>query len=184
MSSALDLGCGDDSPMQFTNIKYTVGVDNFCPYLEASKIKKIHSNYIKSDLNNLTIKNKEYDLVFCSEVIEHLEKKDGLKLIERMNDFAKKKIIITTPNGFLEQPEFDDNSMQKHLSGWTAQELKNLGFRVYGINGLKFIRNKKGLIRYKPKFLWRIISDITKPITYLFPKHSYQLFAVKTLNKQ
>jgi ubiquinone/menaquinone biosynthesis C-methylase UbiE len=181
IKSVLDLGCGNNSPIQFTNVKYSVGVDNFSPYIKSSQEKSIHSQYIKSNLINLEIKDKTYDLVLCSEVIEHLKKEDGRNLIKKMNNIAIKKIIITTPNGFLEQAEFDGNSMQKHLSGWTIQELKKLGFKVYGINGLKFIRNKNGFIIYKPKYLWKFFSDITKPITYFFPKYACQLFTVKKL---
>ena len=43
-----------------------------------------------------------------------------------MERVAREKIILTTPNGFL--PTYAgprDNPEEKHLSGWTYDELKN-----------------------------------------------------------
>ena len=39
--SVLDLGCGPNSPLQYcTNIKHSVGVEAFQPYLEKTQEKK------------------------------------------------------------------------------------------------------------------------------------------------
>ena len=79
-----------------------------------------------------------------------------------MEKWAEKKVIITTPNEYLWQDGYDNNSMQEHKSGWSVEELENLGFKVFGMNGWKKLKGYKGLIKYKPTFLWQRISDLTQ----------------------
>jgi len=46
--TVLDLGCGPSSPLKnIKNIKYSVGVELFKPYLEISKKQKIHNKYLQ-----------------------------------------------------------------------------------------------------------------------------------------
>ena len=46
--TCLDLGCGPSSPLQYCkNIKYSIGVETFSPYLKESKRKKIHTEYFE-----------------------------------------------------------------------------------------------------------------------------------------
>ena len=59
------------------------------------------------------------------EVIEHLEKEEAIRLIEDMEKIARKKIIITTPVGFLENYEADGNLYQTHKSGFYPEDFKS-----------------------------------------------------------
>lgn len=38
-------------------------------------------------------------------------------------------------------------------------------------------------IKFKPRFLWLIISELTQLITYYFPKISFEIFCVKNLTE-
>jgi len=76
-----------------------------------SKKKQIHNEYILADLRKLEFKPKSFDAILCLEVIEHLTKEEGHDLIKKMEKWARKKIIITTPNGY------DCNPFQTHKSG-------------------------------------------------------------------
>jgi len=60
--------------------------------------------------------------------------------------------------------------------------LKNLGFKIHGVNGLKNLRGQGGSMKYKPTFLWERISDLTQKITYYHPRIAFQLLAVKELD--
>lgn len=180
-STVLDLGCGFNSPIQYCKVPFSVGVELHDPYFEESKKKGIHNQYIKEDIRKVEFKPKSFDAIFCSEVLEHLTKEDGYELIKKMKNWAKKKIIITTPNGYLWQDGYDNNPLQEHKSGWSVEELEKLGFKVYGIGGWKKLRGYKGTTKYKPAILWFIISDLTQKLTYRYPKLSFELFAVKEI---
>lgn len=179
--SVLDLACGYNSLIKDINIPHKVGVEMFSDYLDQSKEKKIHNEYIQENILTVEFPPKSYELVFCSEVIEHLEKKDGFTLLDNAEKWASKKVIITTPNGFLEQEEYDNNPLQIHKSGWTVEEFKKRGYIVYGIGGLKMLKKEHGILKYRPYFLWRIISDLSQKIVYFFPTLAFQLFAVKQI---
>ena len=177
----LDLGCGNDSPAKFLDAEFKVGVDIYDPYIKESKKRKLHNAYMLADVTKLEFKRKSFDTVLALDIIEHLNKEDAVKLIKKMESWAKKKIVIYTPNGFLHQEEYDNNPFQIHKSGWSVDELRAMGFKVHGIHGLKFLRKEMAGIRFKPEFFWKIISDITQRITYHFPELAFQLLAIKEL---
>jgi 2-polyprenyl-3-methyl-5-hydroxy-6-metoxy-1,4-benzoquinol methylase len=81
--SILDLGCGKSSVVKFVNATYKVGVDLFKPYIKESRKNKIHHEYVLGDITKLEIKPKSFDAVIALDVIEHLNKKDGLNLIKK-----------------------------------------------------------------------------------------------------
>jgi len=179
--TVLDLGCGYNSPVQFFNVSYSVGVEIFEPYLIESFKKGIHSEYIRADIRKVNFKPKSFDAVICIEVLEPLNKEEGIELIKKMEEWATKKIIITTPNGFLFQDAYHNNPFQEHKSGWTVKDFKELGFEVYGLGGWKRLRGYKGSLRYEPYIFWQVVSDVTQKMTFRLPNLSFQLFAVKRL---
>jgi len=182
--TVLDLGCGCNSPIQYCNVPFSVGVELFEPYLQESKKKSIHNEYINADIRKIEFKTKSFDAVMAIDVLEHLTKEEGYELIRKMEKWGSKKIIIFTPNGLVWQDGYDNNSLQEHKSGWNVEELEKLGFKVFGINGWKKLRGYKASIKYKPTRLWSIISDLTQKITYYFPKFAFQLFAVKQIDSK
>jgi len=181
-NSVLDLGCGYRSLIQYCSIAFSVGVELFEPYLEESKKKGIHNEYIKADIRKVELKPKSFDAVVLLDVLEHLTEEEGYELIKKMGKWARKKIIIFTPNGLVCQDDYDNNPLQEHKSGWSVKKLEKLGFKVYGINGWKKLRGHKASIKYKPTLLWHIISDLTQKITYYCPKFAFKLLAVKKVN--
>jgi len=181
--TVLDVGCGSNSPIQYCKIETSLGVDIDPNALIESKKRNIHSKYININIRKITFPINSFEAVLCSEVLEHLDKKSGLKLINKMIEWASRKVILTTPNGFLIQSKFSDNPYQKHLSGWKSEELKKIGFRVKGINGLRFLHGEKGIIKYKPRIFWHLFSQVGSLIAFWIPKIAFQLFAVYNINK-
>lgn len=185
-NSILDVGCGSDSPLRKVKKNlYSVGIDIFKPSIEASKRKKIHDKYIVSDINKIDklFKKDSFDAVITLDLIEHLEKKEALRLIKKMEEIARKKVIILTPNGFTKQEEYGDNPFQVHRSGWTVKEFKKYGFTTKGMRGLKWLRGEHASLRFKPWFFWGMISTFSEFFVYFYPPLAYQLFAVKVNNK-
>lgn len=179
--AVLDLGCGRSSPIQHCKVDFSVGVELFEPYLQESKDKGIHNEYINSDVREIEFEAKSFDAVVCLELLEHLTKEEGCELIEKMEGWARKKIVVTTPNGYLQQDSYDENLLQEHKSGWSIEELRQLGFKVYGMKGWRQLKGHRGKIKYRPLVVWEKISHLSQAITYYFPKLAFQLFAVKEL---
>ena len=181
--TVLDLGCGPLSPISRCDVPFSVGVELFDPSLQESRRKSIHSEYVRADVRRLGFKPKSFDAVIAVEVLEHLTKEEGIALLSNMEQWARKKVLITTPNGYIWQDCYDSNPSQQHKSGWSVKELGELGFKVRGIGGWKHLRGYKGKTKYHPDFLWGRISDVTQKVTYCFPKLAFGLLAVKHINK-
>jgi ubiquinone/menaquinone biosynthesis C-methylase UbiE len=194
-NSVLDLGCGPFSPLRHCSVRYALGVDAFLPYLEKSKYRKIHTNYIMADISSLVFPPNSFDAVIMIEVLEHLTKEEGKKLLVDVERWAKKKIIVSSPNGFIPQKEIDQNSYQAHRSGWSVDEMRMLGYQARGMAGWKFLRNENlsenveeagaifSTIRFHPAIFWLMISELTQAITYYFPKLAFEIFYVKIVKK-
>lgn len=191
--SVLDLGCGPSSPLQYCNgIKYSVGVEVFCPYLDESKKKKIHTRYILGRIEKVKFSDNSFDAVMMVEVLEHLPEKVGMEMLKKAEKWARKKVIVSNPNGFLPQKEIDHNVFQKHLSGWDYQKMKKLGFKIKGLAGLKILRTEvqnktmgddlTTSIKYRPRKVWFIVASLSQIITFYFPSLAFELFSVKLID--
>jgi len=193
--TVLDLGCGPSSPLKnIKNIEYSVGVEVFEPYLCESQRQKIHNEYLGVNILELSFDDNSFDAVILIDVLEHLDEQLGHEILKKAERWAKKKIVVNSPNGFVKQSALDDNSFQEHLSGWDYQLMRRLGFDSVGLAGLKFLRHEveggsmcKGdpmsSIRFKPKILWFLVTIISQLYTYRFPSHAFSLFSVKILHK-
>ena len=117
----------------------------------------------------LPFKNSQFDVVVCSELIEHLTKAEGSALIDEMKRVGR-KVIITTPNRFFANDvAIDGNSLLSHQSLWCTKELTARGFRVHG---LEYFMIFGKCIKY--------ISFLLAPLAYRFPQFGNRLFAVWT----
>jgi 2-polyprenyl-3-methyl-5-hydroxy-6-metoxy-1,4-benzoquinol methylase len=172
--TVLDVGCGYNSPLKHCEHAWSLGIDLFDGYLQASERAGIHSEYMKTDATTVEFEPDSFDVVLCAQVIEHLTRDDAWRLMEKMEAWARRKVIITTPNGFLPKDACHDNIHQEHLSGWTADDLRQRGYSVKGISGMKVIRE-----RCMPTMFWRRVFDLSSRFIFLFPGQAFQLLAVK-----
>ena len=88
----LDVGCGKGEPMAFINRHgrfKAVGIDIFRPYLVEARRKGVYHDLILGDVRFLPFKDKSFDAVICMEVLEHLEKEDGEKLLLELERVVK-----------------------------------------------------------------------------------------------
>jgi len=186
--TVLDLGCGYKSPLEDLKEKkrYTVGVDAFRPYIEKSIKKGIHDDYFVMDILDVYKKfnSKSFDCIILMDVIEHLERIDVIRLLINIINISKKRIIVFTPNGFLQQNEYHNNIYQIHRSGWNVEDLRMMGFKIYGIRGLKWLRGELAKINHRPINLWRFISMISDKFVKHFPQFAFQLLCIKEVRKK
>jgi hypothetical protein len=127
------------------------------------------------------------DCVASLHCIEHLEKKEGIKLLDMMERLATKLVFVETPNGFVHQQGSEDNPWQKHRSGWTVSDFRERGYKVRGISGMKFLKKNSDKGAYKwPLPGMRILDFILSRILNLnyFPHLSFNLVAWKLIAEE
>lgn len=191
--SVLDLGCGPSSPVQYCkNVRYSVGVEPFEPYLKEAQKRDTHTEYLAKKIIELDFPQESFDAVVLIEVLEHLDEQSGLKILAKAEKWARKKVVISTPNGYFPMGPIDGNILQTHLSGWNVNKLEKLGFRCYGVSGIKALYLKENAvhslakqednifsnIRWRPKKLFYLINGGLQSIAYFFPKIAFGLFAI------
>jgi len=186
--SVLDVGCGRPTESNYIEKGiFKVGLDIYEPYLKEREKQKTHNVLILGDARNLPFPDKFFDVVVATEVLEHLNKSDGFKMIAEMERVAKKKIILTTPNGYL--PTYagpNDNPKECHLSGWSYDELKKIGFKIRGLNGWKnfwTLRNGRAVPKLLIPGLSSVIIDLSEFFVYFYPQLAFHFFLVKEVNK-
>ncbi len=180
----LELGAGKNSYIRTLYKKISItAIDIHMPSIIDAKKRNVYNSYIYGNVLDLKefVDESSFDVVISFDLIEHFTKKDGELLVELMDYAAKKTVIIYTPNGFLPQTSFDNNSFQEHKSGWEYTEMQNKGFKVYGINGLKKLSGEYAKPLIKPRELGVFIRNIS----WLFlkvlrlEKYSFSILCIK-----
>ncbi len=180
--TVLDVGCGYDSALGHIQKTFkSEGIEIYPKTLSLSKKRKLHDVYRLGDIRKLNrfYKRKSFDAAVSIDVIEHLKKNEAIAMIKMMETIATKRVILLTPNGFYKQEAYDGNPYQIHKSGWVRSDLEKLGYKVYGLRGLRVLRTEHAGIRYKPYFFWGFVSLISEILFFFHPDVCFDLFAVK-----
>lgn len=81
----------------------------------------------------LDLGERSFDVVQSCDFIEHLTKEDGLQWLRDAERVAAKAVLLFTPIGLVPSPAADlepDNPHQRHLSGWSYDDLEALGYQT------------------------------------------------------
>ena len=192
-STVLDLGCGPKSPVgALKHLTTRVGVEPFGPYLELAKSRCTHDQFHQKLITELDFEPRSFDAVIMIDVIEHMTEEDGLNALRLAEKWARKKVIINSPNGYIPQKSLDGNPLQEHKSGWSYSQMKELGYVSRGLAGPKWLRQEVEAetmgddlltsIRFRPKIFWFIVATLFQPIVFRYPKFAFSLMSVKSLD--
>jgi hypothetical protein len=153
-----------------------VGLERFPVYVASARTAPCWRSLVLGTATHLPFRDAAFDATIALDVVEHLDKRPGARMLEEMKRVSRGLAVIMTPNGFLPQ-EPDDNPWQQHRSGWTAEELRDLGFRVRGIRGPKLLRGEYARPRIRPAPVGLALSAALSPVSSLRPEWSFQLLA-------
>jgi len=137
VDTLLDIGAGIQ-PKKFITPKLYICCEPFSQYVDM-----LHKNVLENPEQLYYIVNYDWeqavtqfpndsiDTVFLIDVIEHLEKNDGERLLEQTEKLVNEQIAIFTPLGFIEQHALeggkdawglDGAGWQEHKSGWMPED--------------------------------------------------------------
>ncbi len=95
VNSIIDIGCGNGVITNVLDASYDVtAVDRSESALSFVKAKKV-----KAGADDIPLKDNGFDMVFSSELLEHLDNETFTKSIVEFKRLAKKYVFITVPNG-------------------------------------------------------------------------------------
>ena len=159
-TSVLDVGSGVSHTLRQLDVEHAVGAEGYLPSLELAKSQNTHDDYVPCDVRRLSdhFQPGQYDACIALDLIEHLDKKGGLKLIADMERIARRRVVFFTPSGFLPQGQTELGDLQAHHSGWEPEEMEQLGYRVIGLLGPRKLRGPYHRLKRRPDVFWGMIS--------------------------
>jgi ubiquinone/menaquinone biosynthesis C-methylase UbiE len=141
--SLLDLCSGIGLELDNLKTKDITAVDIATQYLAELKQRHPEVGTVQSDALEYIKEQPDnsFDVISIIDGIEHMDKKSGLELIKEMKRVARKEVLLFTPqgpskDGYLKNEPHNAwgiegaDHFQTHKSGWTALELKDLGFQI------------------------------------------------------
>lgn len=96
------------------------------PDLMLPHLSHIYNHIYFGDILDIYKQLPIYDLILMIDIIEHINKKGAVNLLQH---FLKQgtNIIIATPKDFFEQHLYE-SEYENHVSHWSVKDFKNLGF--------------------------------------------------------
>ncbi|MFH1328466.1 MAG: hypothetical protein ABIH76_06465, partial [Candidatus Bathyarchaeota archaeon] len=145
------------------------------------------------------------------ETLEHLERDEGLKVLQDIERIARREVIISTPVSFAGQEAYGGNPHQEHCSFWNPIEMRQRGYKVkgMGISENRLIEKvRNGILQFADKVLLRSqdspdrgktrsishafkLADfllrlpyyfIPGPVVYFLPRFAGHMICTKELN--
>lgn len=170
-----------------------VGIDVWKPHLKVAATANIYDALIVADLRFLPFKSQSFDVMIMSEVLEHLPKSEGFKLLTFMEQLSNEGsiIVLTTPQGHQPQEELRGNPHEKHRSIWQRGELREFGYIVnrtplviktwkgmFFLTGCSISESKS----FKRK-LFNAFLFIMGALSVFLPSFSGKIIAYKVINR-
>lgn len=110
------------------------GIEIWKPFVEKLPWNKIMYNHIYiGDVYEIIDRVSNYDLIIAGDVVEHLTKEKGIRLIEKMIRLSK-CLLVSVPIGkcWLNNSVVDNNPYEKHQAVWEVADLIKLGKEQLG----------------------------------------------------
>jgi len=157
--NVLDVGCGEGFTISFLRklhpeVSFT-GIDNSFSAVETAKKNNPGNKFITGSIYTLPLPSSSFDLVICSEVLEHLDNPDIA--LKELNRVSSKYLLLSVPN----EPLFRISSF---ISGQYLSTLGRHPEHIQSWNKKSFIiliKKYFTLIKVKTSFPW-IITLLTK----------------------
>jgi len=180
----VDVGCGTGYVVRtIKNLDkdklgptYLVGLDIFAPYFKDAK--DVYDDVIQCDIRHLPLRDSSVEYFLATDVIEHLEKNEGLKFLSNLEAIATKQIVIVTPVGYeLGANTFSNgNYYRLHRSGWCTDFFLSKGFKVFGVRGVRGLCSNEGILGCLLHYTARFLSQI---LIYRRPSAAFQMLCIK-----
>jgi SAM-dependent methyltransferase len=183
----LEVGCGNGRSGEIIRRRrhfYMIGADIFTPFLKECIVKGTYDDCVQCDIRSLPFLKKSVDTLLCLAVVEHLDKEEGLRLIDAMEEVARKQVILLVPVGEWRQTSFGTNPYNRHVSLWYPDEFKKRGYKVRGYEVRNLCDQKGPVLPLTNVFppITPLVWVLCGPFVYFLPRLAGNMVCVKNLS--
>ena len=180
--SLLNVGCGAHDVRLF-GVPANTGIELHKPTLDRAVAAKTHDQFVHGDVREIRkyFPDKSFDACLCVDVIEHLPKEEGSRLLDDMERIARNVVVVICPVGWLDQQHYEEGDLMDHHSAWVPADLRTRGYAVQGLLGWSKLRGESHALKYRPRIIWGVVSLLTQQWTRQHPERAASMFAVKRL---
>ncbi len=121
-----DINEAENDPSRYDRKNWKVridGIEGYAAYLTAMH-RYLYNEVHVGDACQLIKGLARYDVVFMGDVIEHLDKKAGQRLLREAVKKARKAVIVSTPKQDTGQIALCGNELERHRSLWSARDFE------------------------------------------------------------
>jgi ubiquinone/menaquinone biosynthesis C-methylase UbiE len=183
LKTGLDIGCGQGSPL--TSLRgprfKSTGIDIDARSIQQARAKDLHDEYVVGDFMTMKLEHA-YDVVVLSHVLEHFDRDTGWRVLQNLEQISRHLVYVETPNGFLEQTDYDGNPFMRHLSGWFAHDFQSRGYTVYG-SGPKWLCVPMGRKTLMPSALRQLLSRMLQWYYFRRPKKAGTISGIRFVDR-
>lgn len=133
-----DINAAENDPPRYHKAHWQIridGIEGHAEYL-TDMHRYLYDVIHVGDACQLLPSLSDYDLVFMGDIIEHLDKADGRRLLETALAKARQAVLVSTPKYETHQSELCGNELERHRSLWSAADFKKFsGATVRTIDG-------------------------------------------------
>jgi 2-polyprenyl-3-methyl-5-hydroxy-6-metoxy-1,4-benzoquinol methylase len=132
--SVIDVGCGQGSllaelRLEFPYIKPS-GVDVSESAIELARKRVPDGDFRVLDITRTSLDAK-YDLVLCSEVLEHIP--DDVVAIQNLRKMTKEYLLVSTPQGRMRDFEKEIGHVRNYACGELVNKIESARFTVVSV---------------------------------------------------
>lgn len=122
-----DIRLSEKDPARYQRENWKVridGIEGYQPYVTPVH-RYIYSEVMIGDAREVIERVGRYDMILIADVIEHLPKTDGVRLLQRCREHCDGAVIVTTPGSFVAQGAACGNELERHRSEWRREDFEN-----------------------------------------------------------
>lgn len=102
------------------------GIEIFRPYIDIGHQQFYYDEIFIGDALKILPKLYDYDFIYAGDVIEHLEKEEGIALIKLIKAKSKYSLLSIPMGDKWDQPAMFGNKYEEHKSIWYKKEFENI----------------------------------------------------------
>ena len=132
--SVLDIGCGQGSLLQELQTEFPkiipYGIDISVSAVELARGRVSGGRFRVMDITEGSLDEK-YDLVVCSEVLEHIP--DDLAALQNLRKMTQKYLLVSAPQGRMRGFEKQYGHVRNYAHGELVRKLEKQGFVILSV---------------------------------------------------